>query len=149
MEIKNFIRSIPDYPKKGILFRDITTLIKNEKAFAESINQITLKKDKYYICEDISNYSGSPGVDKNPKEFYKKNCETSPSLIGSSICLKNNHCKLDKLFLEEYLDKECKKISKTKHKQYFIKNSKKNSKNIEVTYECRKKRGISNNTTFW
>ena len=33
MNLKDFIRSIPDYPKKGILFRDITTLIKNEKAF--------------------------------------------------------------------------------------------------------------------
>lgn len=120
-----------------LMFILIISLLKY--GYAESINQITLKKDKYYICEDISNYSGSPGVDKNPEEFYKKNCETSPSLIGSSICLKNNHCKLDKLFLEEYLDKECKKISKTKHKQYFIKNSKKNSKNIEVTYECRKK----------
>ena len=47
MEIKNFIRSIPDYPKKGILFRDITTLIKNEKAFAESINQIVEKSKKF------------------------------------------------------------------------------------------------------
>ena len=27
MNLKDFIRSIPDYPKKGILFRDITTLI--------------------------------------------------------------------------------------------------------------------------
>ena len=33
MDLKKFIRSIPDYPKKGILFRDITTLIKNAKAF--------------------------------------------------------------------------------------------------------------------
>ena len=40
MNLKEYIRSIPDYPKKGILFRDITTLIKNEKAFAETINQI-------------------------------------------------------------------------------------------------------------
>ena len=40
MNLKDFIRSIPDYPKKGILFRDITTLIKNEKAFSETINQI-------------------------------------------------------------------------------------------------------------
>ena len=40
MDLKEYIRSIPDYPKKGILFRDITTLIKNEKAFSESINQI-------------------------------------------------------------------------------------------------------------
>ena len=40
MDLKEHIRSIPDYPKKGILFRDITTLIKNEKAFSETINQI-------------------------------------------------------------------------------------------------------------
>ena len=40
MDLKEHIRSIPDYPKKGILFRDITTLTKNENAFAESINQI-------------------------------------------------------------------------------------------------------------
>ena len=40
MNLKDYIRSIPDYPKKGILFRDITTLIKNEKAFSETINQI-------------------------------------------------------------------------------------------------------------
>ena len=40
MNLKEYIRSIPDYPKKGILFRDITTLIKNEEAFAETINQI-------------------------------------------------------------------------------------------------------------
>ena len=40
MNLKDFIRSIPDYPKKGILFRDITTLIKDEKAFKESIDQI-------------------------------------------------------------------------------------------------------------
>jgi adenine phosphoribosyltransferase len=33
MNLKNYIRSIPDYPKKGILFRDITTLIKDTKAF--------------------------------------------------------------------------------------------------------------------
>ena len=33
MNLKDFIRSIPDYPKKGILFRDITTLIKDPKAF--------------------------------------------------------------------------------------------------------------------
>ena len=40
MNLKDYIRSIPDYPKKGILFRDITTLIKDERAFAETINQI-------------------------------------------------------------------------------------------------------------
>ena len=49
MNLKNFIRSIPDYPKKGILFRDITTLIKDEKAFAESIDQIIERSKKYEI----------------------------------------------------------------------------------------------------
>ena len=47
MNLKNFIRSIPDYPKKGILFRDITTLIKDQNAFAETINQIIERSRKY------------------------------------------------------------------------------------------------------
>ena len=47
MNLKDYIRSIPDYPKKGILFRDITTLIKDEKAFEETINQIIEKSKKF------------------------------------------------------------------------------------------------------
>ena len=47
MNLKDYIRSIPDYPKKGILFRDITTLIKDENAFAETINQIVKRSKKY------------------------------------------------------------------------------------------------------
>ena len=47
MNLKNYIRSISDYPKKGILFRDITTLIKDEKAFAETINQIVEKSKEF------------------------------------------------------------------------------------------------------
>ena len=47
MNLKDFIRSIPDYPKKGILFRDITTLIKDEKAFKETIDQIVEKSKKF------------------------------------------------------------------------------------------------------
>ena len=47
MNLKEYIRSIQDYPKKGILFRDITTLIKNEKAFKECINQILERSKKF------------------------------------------------------------------------------------------------------
>jgi len=47
MNLKDYIRSIPDYPKKGILFRDITTLIKDENAFEETINQIIERSKKY------------------------------------------------------------------------------------------------------
>ena len=49
MDLKKHIRSIPDYPKKGILFRDITTLIKNEKAFEETVNQIIERSKKYKV----------------------------------------------------------------------------------------------------
>ena len=49
MDLKDYIRSIKDYPKKGILFRDITTLIKNEKAFKECIDQIIERTKKFKI----------------------------------------------------------------------------------------------------
>ena len=49
MNLKDYIRSIPDYPKKGILFRDITTLIKDADAFEECINQIVKRSSKYKI----------------------------------------------------------------------------------------------------
>lgn len=47
MDLKKYIRSIQDYPKKGVLFRDITTLIKNEKAFSECIDQIVERSKKF------------------------------------------------------------------------------------------------------
>ena len=40
MDLKKYIRSIKDYPKKGILFRDITTLIKNPDALKYTIDKI-------------------------------------------------------------------------------------------------------------
>ena len=40
MNLKKYIRSIPDYPKKGILFRDITTLIKDPEAFKYTNDKI-------------------------------------------------------------------------------------------------------------
>ncbi len=49
MDLKEYIRSIPDYPKKGILFRDITTLIKNEKAFRSCIDQIVERSKKFEL----------------------------------------------------------------------------------------------------
>ena len=49
MDLKDYIRSIKDYPKKGILFRDITTLIKNETAFEETINQIVERSKKFKV----------------------------------------------------------------------------------------------------
>ena len=45
-EIKNYIRDIPDFPKEGILFRDITPLLQDASAFESSVNQMAaLLKD--------------------------------------------------------------------------------------------------------
>ena len=49
MNLKDYIRSIPDYPKKGILFRDITTLVKNENAFTQAIDEIVKRSKKFNI----------------------------------------------------------------------------------------------------
>jgi adenine phosphoribosyltransferase len=40
LDLKLLVRSIPDYPKKGILFRDITTLIEHPAGFRESVERI-------------------------------------------------------------------------------------------------------------
>ena len=53
MELKNYIRSVPDYPKKGILFKDITTLIKDANAFEDCINQI-IERCKSYKIDKIA-----------------------------------------------------------------------------------------------
>jgi adenine phosphoribosyltransferase len=38
--LKKYIRDIPDFPKHGILFKDITTLLKNKTAFKKSIEEL-------------------------------------------------------------------------------------------------------------
>ncbi len=40
-QFKKLIRNVPDFPKKGILFYDITTLLKNAKAFREVMDLLT------------------------------------------------------------------------------------------------------------
>ena len=45
MDLRNVIRDIPDFPHKGILFRDITPVLHNPAALRESINQMEAKLD--------------------------------------------------------------------------------------------------------
>ena len=81
MDLKDYIRSIPDYPKKGILFRDITTLIKDNKAFNYTINKIVeltkdLKFDKVVAVESRGLIFASPLAYKLSKSLImirKKN----------------------------------------------------------------------------
>jgi adenine phosphoribosyltransferase len=47
MDLKKCIRDIPGFPKEGIIFKDITTLLKDGPAFAETVNKIADEyKDK-------------------------------------------------------------------------------------------------------
>jgi adenine phosphoribosyltransferase len=49
MAIKSRIRTVPDYPKKGIMFRDITTLIKDPVGFRLVIDNLTQR----YVTGDV------------------------------------------------------------------------------------------------
>ena len=40
LDLKDAIRTIPDYPKPGILFRDITTLLGNARAFRRAVDEL-------------------------------------------------------------------------------------------------------------
>ena len=40
MNFKDTIRTIPDYPKKGIMFRDVTTLFGNPRAFRRAVDEL-------------------------------------------------------------------------------------------------------------
>lgn len=53
MTIKSMIRSIPDYPKKGIMFRDITTLLKDPLGFRVTIDNLTQRYIKEFTDFDI------------------------------------------------------------------------------------------------
>jgi adenine phosphoribosyltransferase len=43
MEFEKLIRDVPDFPKKGIIFKDITTLLQDGEAFRQAMNQIMKK----------------------------------------------------------------------------------------------------------
>jgi len=65
MDLKKYIRSIPDYPKKGILFRDITTLIKDKNAFKNCVDQLAnligkIRYDKIAAIESRGFIFASP-----------------------------------------------------------------------------------------
>lgn len=47
MDLKSKIRVIPDFPKEGISFKDITTLLKDKDAFRETINVLEKEVSKY------------------------------------------------------------------------------------------------------
>ena len=52
-DIKRYIRTIPDYPKPGIMFRDITTLLSNLHGFRAAVDELAwpfLKGEIDYVA---------------------------------------------------------------------------------------------------
>ena len=54
MNLKDAIRTIPDFPKPGIMYRDITTLLTNRRALAEAIIQLSAP----YKHKNVDNVAG-------------------------------------------------------------------------------------------
>ena len=69
MNIKDSIRTIPDFPKKGVMFRDLTTLFADPSAFAESV-------------ELIAGFCRSKEID------YIAGIESRGFIVGSAVALK-------------------------------------------------------------
>lgn len=53
-KLKPFIRNIPDFPKKGIVFRDITTLLRDATAFRKVIDSLYERYKDYAIDKVVS-----------------------------------------------------------------------------------------------
>jgi adenine phosphoribosyltransferase len=68
MDLKKYIRSIQDYPKKGILFRDITTLIKHQSAFKECIDQMSKIISKV-SCDKIAGIESRGFIFSSPLSY--------------------------------------------------------------------------------
>ena len=71
MELKQFIREVPDYPKKGINFIDVTTLLKEPAAFN-------------YVVDSISGFFINKGITKIVS------LESRGFIIGGAVAYKLN-----------------------------------------------------------
>jgi len=54
MELKSFIQDVPNFPKPGIIFKDITPLLKNPKAFQNVIDLLAKRYKKYKFKTIVS-----------------------------------------------------------------------------------------------
>lgn len=74
--LKKLIREVPDFPKPGILFYDITTLLKDKRGFALLIDALTA----HYILQDIDLVLGieARGFIFGPALAYRLNCGFIP-----------------------------------------------------------------------
>ncbi len=54
LDLKEYIRTIPDFPRPGIMFRDITTLLENPVVYKAVINQL----EEYFATKNVDKIAG-------------------------------------------------------------------------------------------
>ncbi len=54
MDLKQYVRTVPDFPQKGVMFRDVTTLFNNAEVFAEMIDQF----ERSWLDQQIDGIAG-------------------------------------------------------------------------------------------
>src|SRR5919204_1653060 len=74
--LKKLIREVPDFPKKGILFYDITTLLKDKLGFATLVDALS----EHYLAKDIDLVLGmeARGFIFGPAVAYRLNAGFVP-----------------------------------------------------------------------
>src|ERR671930_2806979 len=74
--LKELIREVPDFPKKGILFYDITTLLKDKLGFATLMDALS----EHYLAKDIDLVLGmeARGFIFGPAVAYRLNAGFIP-----------------------------------------------------------------------
>jgi len=53
MELRSYIRDVPDFPKQGILFRDITPLLQDPGALGRAVDELTSRFENHRITKVI------------------------------------------------------------------------------------------------
>ena len=74
--LKKVIRDVPDFPKKGIVFKDITPLLNNSKAFKETVDRLSSHFKNKKIHRVVS--MESRGFIFGSAVAYKLNCGFVP-----------------------------------------------------------------------
>ena len=92
-ELKSYIRDIPDFPKKGIVFKDITPLLKDKETFKKAVDQISYEfRDKNI---DIVLSIEARGFIFGPAVAYKLGVGTVPVRKKGKLPFKTNSVTYD------------------------------------------------------
>jgi len=87
-DLKSTVRTIPDYPKPGIMFRDITTLLGDARAFRRAVDEIRGWEemiDAIHVASSGTNltpHGEEPGVTRRAKTSVSNHEATTSQRLG-------------------------------------------------------------------